>query len=243
MNRAEVAGKWRKDEGFTLIELLVVIAIIAILASLILPALGSAKAKAKRAGCLSNLRQQGLMWQMYLEDNESTFPDARKLKMSLPGGYRPWDGWPFSDPRTGWSISTLDRKKSSQGIWTCPSVKSGSLAKFPQATQKSGHLELDPASTYWMWRFDRIDDEVPLDNFWGKKDFQVVGDLIKANNRFIGLPSGPAEVELAVDIYFPGTIGAVEDGLKGRAAHFGGRNRLMLDNHVQFKKDGRTGKK
>jgi prepilin-type N-terminal cleavage/methylation domain-containing protein/prepilin-type processing-associated H-X9-DG protein len=66
--------KGRQERGFTLIELLVVIAIIAILASLLLPALARAKEAGKRITCVNGLRQLGFSVTMYADDHEGFYP-------------------------------------------------------------------------------------------------------------------------------------------------------------------------
>ena len=59
-----------RQRGFTLVELLVVIAIIAVLAALLLPALGLAKGRAQRTACANNLRQLGLAWFLYAGEHD-----------------------------------------------------------------------------------------------------------------------------------------------------------------------------
>lgn len=231
----------RRRQGFTLVELLVVIAIVSLLAGLLLPALARSKGVARKSSCASNLRQQGLAWRMWLDDNGGKFPDRRDLKTSLPGGYLPWSDWPKSDPRGGWAAVVLQNLLPGTEILRCPSIPGGPLANAIQVVQR---VELEgnrPGIVhYWMWRFDRPDDPIPLDNFWGRSEQEAVLSLAQSGNPIAGVPNGPSDVELTVDPYFPGTIPAVAPALKGWSAHLGGRNRLMLDGHINHFKDKRT---
>lgn len=239
--RATAVAAVKSRSGFTLIELLVVVAIIAILAGLLLPALSRAQSRARKAACGSNLHQLGLAWQLYLNDNNDRFPDRRDLKSTLPGGYMPWSTWPKSDPRAGWAAVVLAPLLPGHGVWECPAIASGPLARTEQVHQDAG----EPTNgvtrvTYWMWRFDRPDDPIPGDNFWGRSVTEAWVQLVAVNNPTVGTPSGPTEIELIVDPYFPNTIPSVPEEIRGWAAHQGGRNRLMLDGHVEHFRDPRT---
>ena len=223
-----------------MIELLVVIAIIATLAALLLPALSRARQRAQRADCLSKLRQIGFGWIMYLGDHENRFPDRRDLKSSLPGGYRPWTSWPPSDPRGGWAAIVLQNEIPDLTIWSCPAAVNSPVGNIVQSVQATSAETNAPACRYWLWRFDRPDDPVPLTDFWGKTEAQAVAELQEANDPTVGPINGPSDVELAVDSYFPKTIPTVPAGFSGRTIHAGGRNRLYLDGHAQFFRDART---
>ena len=77
-----------KRDGFTLIELLIVIAIIATLAGLLLPALAQARIRAQGAGCLSNLKQMQIAWQMYAGDfNDILAPNAPFTQQFTPTNF------------------------------------------------------------------------------------------------------------------------------------------------------------
>ena len=74
------------EKRFTLIELLVVIAILAILAGILLPALGSAREKTLRTNCLGNLRQIGTALESYLDDHRNVLPSCRIMPKTAGAG-------------------------------------------------------------------------------------------------------------------------------------------------------------
>ncbi len=119
--------KRRYHFGFTLIELLVVIAIIAILAGMLLPALGKAKTKAQGIQCMNNTRQMLLAWRLYVDDNLDRVVPSFGFPGTWIEGNLDFNG----GNRSNWDVNQ-DIVRSplwkycgkSAGIWKCPADQS-----------------------------------------------------------------------------------------------------------------------
>ena len=122
-----------RRRGFTLIELLVVIAIIGILAAMVFPVFARARESARKAVCLSNVKNICLAIQMYLADNNDTCPtkeysqEAEEAFMAIRGrdscGGRPTAGNPYLRYQV-----VLDEYVKNRDVWRCPSAKLPSYA-------------------------------------------------------------------------------------------------------------------
>ncbi len=130
MMKAVHAGRTKRRWGFTLIELLVVVAIIAILISILLPALNGARRSAKATKCAANMRGVGQAFATYLAENNATYPPSYVYPYDNRGNWEP-KNQPAAHPYgySHWSWFLFNRGAVDEEAFRCPELSNGGLPR------------------------------------------------------------------------------------------------------------------
>lgn len=228
----------RLRRGFTLIELLVVIAIIAILAAILFPVFAQAREKARAISCLSNCKQTGLAFAMYVQDYDETTPTVSKAPQ--PGGR---DGTGLVD---NWYVVLVPYVKN-QPMWLCPD-RSQTFSATTNANDNNGS---DPFGCFDNWNTQGkclgygYNDGWVSDSGWGLLQTQTVDaqGYVLRPGRTIASFVTPADLVAFGDTYDnPGYSVAMDniysrlpDGTSSRSIrHMQDLNFVFADGHAKI---------
>jgi prepilin-type N-terminal cleavage/methylation domain-containing protein/prepilin-type processing-associated H-X9-DG protein len=228
----------RRANGFTLIELLVVIAIIAILAAILFPVFAQAREKARATSCLSNTKQLGTAYMMYLQDYDEVFPPHVTERTAAPGTPD------TAEARAPYSYKTkLDPYVKSGQVYKCPSGPQWPAAgpgRWFTTDYGNNHNEANLVSaSQRQWYIDNPDfgfnETTSIASISFPANFILIGDAGRAS----GLPSrgGLYPQPWAFD---DSNLPDTQQQARFLARHTGGGNIAFSDGHSKLRKPNQT---
>jgi len=221
--------------AFTLIELLVVIAIIAILASMLLPALGKARNHGQRSVCVSNLRQIGIATALYLGDYHNRMPWVPDGELQLTP---PVDAAGKRYARMGSFMPLFHPYAGDVAIWESPPVKSvptnSWLSHFRGPWRAEGREEPRKGVAHYL--SDKLAELDPGKARYLRGESPETCALRRGTSvsEEEWLMSPFFEKPWWPDFHAAWTVGDSVPPAKGWSAHNGGRNQLYLDLHAAW---------
>ena len=185
--------KKKENLAFTLIELLVVIAVIGILAALLLPALGRAKAIAKRSHCANNLRRINLAAQMYVHDYNDFLPPLMSVHPDNHWGSGHDDNTSHVFHHISWDrLLWVDYLERNTNVFQCPgnSQLSKMVRRKLQSIQTKHHADFHYKFNHaYGANLHVFVSERRLDGGHGRKQYDVVTDFHSRKVTEIATPS------------------------------------------------------
>jgi prepilin-type N-terminal cleavage/methylation domain-containing protein/prepilin-type processing-associated H-X9-DG protein len=225
----------RRRSAFTLIELLVVIAIIAILAAILFPVFSKARAKARQAACISNLRQLGTALNMYATDYDDKLPALNPVPGVVPNFQWTfsWHNDPFGLPCLANLVNSLNPYTKNYGIWYCQDDPFRS-----EATALAVGLGLTGLATSWG---DPAAAQAGVvgysyctqwDTWSGGQDPLCPGPFEAL--KITGVEAPASQVVLCDNGLDLLDDPPYQSGVMSGTAHSGGSDFLFLDGHVKW---------